>query len=716
MQEAKQAIETTQKIASLNSKPRKEENAQKGSKTKDRAPKTQTNALNASPSTCRTSLPAAQKDTEDPIDDAIEDPTEDPMKDPMEDCTEDPLKDAMKDLIDDATEDPTEDRMEDGTDNRTDNCRAAPHKPLQAFIADDASNNACIVPNPSGEHSILDQIAAITVCEEKSTSKEKDDSSGNLSLKPPDEPKDASKVSYPLPELLKRFEQDTDKCKDHSCNPATQAFKNSQEEALQALLEALSENPNPLAFDPKREDTPSLAEKAKPRPKPKVRKAQSGKNAQRAPTQTLSSKALARLQAKKTYGSARELVQESLEESLEHEKQAAKSPPKPKPKTQLIAKEPISQQGDTMPNDEYSPQNHRARPNLAHAKVQPEGYGQDSISDYDLPYANDKSQGYDEAYVKEEPRAYAEHTYYGPKGCETYQNPPKSQKAYAAQRDFELRQPKTLQRTLLTKARLVLPLIVLLLASGYYWLTVNGKGSDDLSAVRSQASDGKLRERARLSHELPQRPHDEASLAFEPTWTDNQAKAERFAQNASQEPGSPLARNLRSNPPRPGFPEARSDCDQEPVPDKEQTENATNAHDLREVSCLLLELDSRLSRLEKERSQSQAQQGSAPKESSQSPQSKGSERKEQTASDERKGSETKQALEERSPSRASLIAFDKASADWELVGFSGTRVAIRTKTGTHFLRIGQSLDGVTIKGIDVERGRITTSEGVLKYR
>ncbi len=53
-------------------------------------------------------------------------------------------------------------------------------------------------------------------------------------------------------------------------------------------------------------------------------------------------------------------------------------------------------------------------------------------------------------------------------------------------------------------------------------------------------------------------------------------------------------------------------------------------------------------------------------------------------------------------------------ADWRILGFSGTRVVIQTPNGSHFLRVGQVLDGVTIQSISATDGIIETSEGALR--
>ncbi|MBQ7606858.1 MAG: hypothetical protein IJU76_02625 [Desulfovibrionaceae bacterium] len=53
-------------------------------------------------------------------------------------------------------------------------------------------------------------------------------------------------------------------------------------------------------------------------------------------------------------------------------------------------------------------------------------------------------------------------------------------------------------------------------------------------------------------------------------------------------------------------------------------------------------------------------------------------------------------------------------ADWRILGFSGTRVVIQTPNGSHFLRVGQVLDGVKIVSINAADGIIETSDGALR--
>ncbi|MBQ7585023.1 MAG: hypothetical protein IJU40_02090 [Desulfovibrionaceae bacterium] len=53
--------------------------------------------------------------------------------------------------------------------------------------------------------------------------------------------------------------------------------------------------------------------------------------------------------------------------------------------------------------------------------------------------------------------------------------------------------------------------------------------------------------------------------------------------------------------------------------------------------------------------------------------------------------------------------------DWEILGFSGSRVVIHDKEGTHCVALGGQLHGVKILKIDLESGTILTSLGKLTY-
>ncbi|MCR4666942.1 MAG: hypothetical protein K5657_06575 [Desulfovibrio sp.] len=71
---------------------------------------------------------------------------------------------------------------------------------------------------------------------------------------------------------------------------------------------------------------------------------------------------------------------------------------------------------------------------------------------------------------------------------------------------------------------------------------------------------------------------------------------------------------------------------------------------------------------------------------------------------------------EKSDLTAGASGKKKAIDNWTIVGFSGRRVVIKDRQGSHFLHVGETLDNVRITGIDVNTGSIRTSEGTVRYR
>lgn len=52
---------------------------------------------------------------------------------------------------------------------------------------------------------------------------------------------------------------------------------------------------------------------------------------------------------------------------------------------------------------------------------------------------------------------------------------------------------------------------------------------------------------------------------------------------------------------------------------------------------------------------------------------------------------------------------------WDILGYSHDRIIVETATGAHMLKIGESIDGITLKSIDTKTGTIRTSHGTLHY-
>lgn len=58
---------------------------------------------------------------------------------------------------------------------------------------------------------------------------------------------------------------------------------------------------------------------------------------------------------------------------------------------------------------------------------------------------------------------------------------------------------------------------------------------------------------------------------------------------------------------------------------------------------------------------------------------------------------------------------NSAVREWQVLGFSGSRVVINTGKSVRSISVGETLGGVKILGIDIDSGDIKTSAGTLKY-
>lgn len=271
--------------------------------------------------------------------------------------------------------------------------------------------------------------------------------------------------------------------------------------------------------------------------------------------------------------------------------------------------------------------------------------------------------------------------------------------------------PPSLWQRILRHAPIGVPVLCLLAFAGYFFLEkAETREVGQLPRYRQQDQGFQPREYA------GQRMQAYSAETVFARGGESGSASNAFPNFLAQAPGQ-KPEHTREQLPKPTFPQAKEELAQGSGSLVHEEESQPHRQELWEISRLLLELDFRLTNLENDLAK-RASSEKAP------------EKKEPLAEDERKkderkdkgpeqtrASESREQSGEGSRSRARMSQEKSGPcSDWEIVGFSGTRVAVRNKSGMHFLRVGQSLNGVSIKGIDVEHGRITTSEGVLRYR